>query len=661
MAKPSIYDEFLAHEGVALVEFREDGIFSPLAALPKWVDELWQTRKSKSLRLAEKSPFLENFLAEAEEFWGSKAAGEVNSGNWIERDGAGKQVPLEASAFWLGDKRVVAIRNMSGTFGEQQQLYQTARDSLLTYERLMREIQKKEILLHCIIHDLSQPLTSMRGCFDLLLTKKVAPEIAKFLMTGQRESQRQERMIRGILEAFSGDLPNAPSQKQEGVESADLISCERRAVEQFSAAFMERGVELVLASYRDSERDWRVIGDAARIDRILGNLLENALRYSKSGGRVTVGGVEEGGRVMAFVDDEGPGLPADSSQEQMFALFAKGRDRPGKAGLGLYFCKMTVERWGGEIGAENRPDGGSRFWFRLPRARQEASAKQSGDDASAKAEEHIPLQKTARALRILVADDNDTVRDFAVELLRSRGHQPEAVSDGITALARIDEVAPDVILLDQEMPGMTGIDTARAIRKKEGKGGARRALIIGVSGDGSEEHRKLALEAGMDAFLTKPFDRADLFRTVEAEPRPLSESTPAQGVRAQAAQDGNLRVHLNEMTGGNEKILKKLIANFIADTPKKMAAIKRAVLSKDAEKLAAAAHSLRGALAIFGAQKSVAARNLEMMGKEKRLEEAARELGVLSQEVNRLGEQLHALQSPRKTAKTESAARKHRR
>ena len=68
------------------------------------------------------------------------------------------------------------------------------------------------------------------------------------------------------------------------------------------------------------------------------------------------------------MDDEGPGLPQDATAERLFALFAKGKDeRSGKAGLGLYFCKITVERWGGAIGCENRPSLGARFWFRLPR------------------------------------------------------------------------------------------------------------------------------------------------------------------------------------------------------------------------------------------------------------------------------------------------------
>ena len=73
-------------------------------------------------------------------------------------------------------------------------------------------------------------------------------------------------------------------------------------------------------------------------------------------------------RMTGFVDDEGPGLPQDATAERLFALFAKGKDeRSGKAGLGLYFCKITVERWGGAIGCENRPSLGARFWFRLPR------------------------------------------------------------------------------------------------------------------------------------------------------------------------------------------------------------------------------------------------------------------------------------------------------
>jgi signal transduction histidine kinase len=84
---------------------------------------------------------------------------------------------------------------------------------------------------------------------------------------------------------------------------------------------------------------------------------------------VTLGVTGDDNSLTGFVDDEGPGLPEDAAATRLFALFAKGKgERAGKAGLGLYFCKMTVEHWGGTIGCENRPTAGARFWFRLPRA-----------------------------------------------------------------------------------------------------------------------------------------------------------------------------------------------------------------------------------------------------------------------------------------------------
>lgn len=641
-----MFDAFLAHEAVALFELRGKGLFAPLAALPAWCNSLWQLKNNKLTRLAEKSPFLENFLAEADEFWNSKTSGAVNSGNWIERDSSGTEFPLEASAFWLSKNRILTIRNTSATFAQQQQLFQTARDSLLTHERLTREIQKKEILLHCIIHDLSQPLTSMRGCFDLLLGKKLAPEFAKFAQTGKRESQRQERMIRGILDVFAGDLAAEESANQADLSSADPISCARRAVEQFSPAFTERGIRISFAPYLDSERGWRVVGDALRIDRIFGNLLENALRYSPRGSTVTVG-VEDGGSALtAFVDDEGPGLPNNTPSDSLFALFSKGKDRPGKAGLGLYFCKMTVERWGGSIGAANRPNGGSRFWFRLPRAAVNeslSSLKGSTDEKSSPAPAATTyLAAPAKVLRIVVADDDEAIRELAVEFLSSRGHSVTGAADGRAALAAFERVRPDALLLDQNMPGMDGLELARAIREKEkqSRPGAR-AVLIGLSGNASSEDKRRALEAGMDALLCKPFERGALFRLIEqSAPAASSETVSA----APPAPETDLRTHLTQITEGNEKLARKLAAGFLRDFPPKLAAIERAVSRNNADELASSAHALRGAFGIFNAQKSVsAARELEAMGREGHLQNAPEQFRVLSRDLSRLERELREL------------------
>ena len=650
MKPRSIYDAFLAQQGAALLEFRGRGMFKPLAALPDWFHALWQTGRSKSFRLAEESPFFENFLADAEQFWKSKVPGSASSGNWIERDACGKEIPLEASAFWLAGKRVLLVRDLSGTFAQQQQLLQTARDSLLAHERLIRETQKNEILLHCIIHDLSQPLTAMRGCFDLLLARNLPPEIAKFVQTGHQESQRQEQMIRGILAAFSADLSGQQAAGQHTAAPPDLAVCARQAVEQFSPAFTERGIRLVFDQSVDPHRNRRSIGDAPRIDRIFGNLLENALRYSPKGSTVTVGVEDCGAALVAFVDDEGPGLSADASRDRIFALFGKGKDRPGKAGLGLYFCKMTVERWGGIIGADNRPGGGSRFWFRLPRAHEKSVVPQETPvpveqlvnalvSAGAPGESIGPAET---ALRILVADDNETIRELAVELLRARGHSVTSVADGRAALSAMGRAKPDVVLLDQEMPHMNGMETARAIRGTE-KSGGKRARIIGLSGGVFADDKRRALDAGMDAFLAKPFDRGALFQIVET-PAHASLAASSGDTAPLAEKTTDLRTHLQRVTGGSEKLLRSLIRSFLADAPGKLAAIERAIAREDADALAASAHSLKGAIAIFNAQRSVsAARNLEGLGRARRLQGAGEEVGVLKEDLARLEHELRAL------------------
>ncbi|HKN59926.1 MAG TPA: response regulator, partial [Candidatus Acidoferrales bacterium] len=369
-----------------------------------------------------------------------------------------------------------------------------------------------------------------------------------------------------------------------------------------------------------------------------------------------------------FVDDEGPGLPEDASRDRIFALFGKGKDRPGKAGLGLYFCKMTVERWGGVIGADNRPGGGSRFWFRLPRALEKSATPQEtpvpaeqlvSAPVSAGAPSEL-IRPPEKALRILVADDNDTIRELAAELLRARGHSVTGVADGRAALSAMDRAKPDVVLLDQEMPHMNGVETARAIRERE-KSGGKRATIIALSGSALAEDKRHALDAGMDAFLAKPFDRGALFQIVETPARaPLAASFGETVPLAETGTD--LRTHLQRVTGGSEKLLRSLISSFLADAPGKLSAIERAVAREDADALASSAHSLKGAIAIFNAQRSVsAARNLEGLGRARRLQGAGEEVRALKEDLARLERELRALLPQTSGRRSLRSARTHRR
>jgi signal transduction histidine kinase/CheY-like chemotaxis protein/HPt (histidine-containing phosphotransfer) domain-containing protein len=661
MAPDHILESFLAKEGFALFEHLGNGVFRPIGDFPPWLARTWgaQFERSATVRLGQHSAFLENFLVDAEEFWKAKKDGSANSGNWIERGEAGDQTPLEAAALWLDGRSVLLIRNFLRSFGEQKQWLQTARDSLLAHERLMREIQKKEILLHCIIHDLSQPLSAMRGCFNCLTAGDLPADLGRYVDLGQRESQRQEQMIRGILEAFSGELAGQLSGAEKAADTVDLAERARHAVESFSAAFREKGVHLQLDPALDPSRDWTSIGDAPRVDRIFGNLLENAMRYTPGGTAVTLGVVEKGNSLLAFVDDEGPGLPKGEPTDKLFVLFAKGKDRPGKAGLGLYFCKMTVERWGGTIGAETRSRGGSRFWFSLPRAQSLATASKNAAAKQQPAKETAPppvrrnLAQAEKPLRILVADDSEINRELAMELLRTRGHSTVGVSDGRQVIEALKNQRFDVVLMDEEMPEMGGLEATLAIRKAELSSGQHHA-IIGLTGNITKEDEQECLKAGMDGFLSKPFDMHKLFQTLESAAlgasRIASETPPA--LKMPDAPPEDVAAHLQRTTAGNEKLIRSLIKSFLADAPKKLSAIRQAISRKNAKTVGSTAHALKGAVAIFGAPRAVAsARNLEAMGRAGNIGGAAAEFAALEKEINRLRHELLAMQAaPRKKA-----------
>lgn len=668
MADAPIFESYLADQGYALFEFFGGGEFRALGHYPDWCKKLWgqEDARQKTLRLAELSPFLENFLIDAEGFWNSKRKGTANSPIWIERDSANQETPLEAVAARLDGKKVLIVRNLSSTYADRQQLFQTARDSLLEHERLLHEIQKKEILLHCIIHDLSQPLNAMRGCFNILGMEKLPGEQRRMVETGQRESQRQEQMIRGILEAFSGDLAAQQAPAGASAEAPDLAVCAQHVVEEFSPAFTEKGIRLQLDPRLDLARGWKVAGDAPRLERIFGNLLENAMRYTPKGSGVTVGIEDKVHCLLAFVDDEGPGLPKDASSDRLFALFAKGKDRPGKAGLGLYFCKITIERWGGSIGAENRPGGGSRFWFKIPRvmkvtqncgADNHPAPEKSRAPAPQEAPTLRPLEKATKRLQILVAEDTDVNRELVTELLHKRGHTVVAVADGRAAIAALSKKRFDVVLMDEQMPGMDGLEATRTIRQMERASG-KHQIIIGVTGNVAEEDKQRRIEAGMDGYLTKPFDMHVLFQIIEARSSGGQVIAPWQSPAAGSAPPAeDVAAHLERTTGGNKKLAQSLVKSFLADAPKKLSDIRRTVAQKNAAKLARAAHSFKGSAAIFGPSNAVAAaRNLEALGKSGGLTGAEKELRALEQEFARLKNDLLALQ-PKAKSKPKSRRR----
>ena len=313
--------------------------------------------------------FLENFLIDAEEFWRTKQPGPFKSGSWVERDDEGDSYQFEASALRVGKQKLLLIERLGRGFDEKQSALQQARETQLDYQQLTKEIQKKEILLHCIVHDLAGPLTAIKGSLDVLAFQDLPPEEQELLKIGQLQVAKQERLIQDILDVFGAEINSLEVVPDNLALAPDVGQSIQDVVQALSPAFSLSQVSLQLAPDTDWQADWRVVADQGQLERIVSNLLDNALRYSPRDTTVTVGLYAEGAHVLTTVEDQGPGVAADM-QDIVFQKFARNKGdgrKAGRAGLGLYFCRIMVERWGGTIGYTPRPAGGTRFWFRLPR------------------------------------------------------------------------------------------------------------------------------------------------------------------------------------------------------------------------------------------------------------------------------------------------------
>ena len=419
---------------------------------------------------------------------------------------------------------------------------------------------------------------------------------------GKKASDQQLAMIRDILQVFSSDLKASLDSLSNAQSAPDLLVCATSVVNAFTPVYAAKRVCLQISVAPDQQVQWHVRGEAGRIERVFSNLLENALRYSPPNSQVTITLQQDDDFIKTSVDDEGPGLPADLSPKQIFALFSKGKEGGGKAGLGLYFCRLTVERWGGSIGCESLPDKGSRFWFRLPKA---AVKSDRGSQNVIRPAEPSAVPWLARkvSVRILLADDQPEIRVLTTHQLERSGHHVVAVSNGQEAVDAFHREPFDVVLLDEEMPVMTGPQALKLIRAQH-KALAAKPLVIALTGYNSEADRDRLLHAGFDSVIGKPFRLEALDALLQCAPR----KEPAPVPQKPRVSQGKTETPVNTLlarVGGDEKLARKMISTFLHDTPKRIATLRKALQNGDAATVASVTHALKGSISIFGAPVAV--------------------------------------------------------
>ena len=355
---PALFTELLSRQQVLILARDTAGRFRPAGLMPAWFAGFASDPVTAAF------PFLEHFLPDAERFWLSGGDGELRSGIWTENARDGSELHLEATACAVCGETLLLVRRIETEFDQLHRALQRGRELSITFDRLLAETDKKEILLHCIVHDLSGPLSGITGALDILRSENLSAEARRFLELGRLGVRQQANFIGDLLDTFRGELGLHDAAVSDPARAPDVVGCAREVIDTLKPAFAVRGVKSRVLLAPGSPARMRVAGEWNRLLRVLHNLLQNALRHSLANGVVTVTVAREEAQVRVTVDDDGPGIPPEIVP-QLFQKFVRGRGASGKAGLGLFFCRIAVEQWGGTIGCEPRAESGTRFWFRL--------------------------------------------------------------------------------------------------------------------------------------------------------------------------------------------------------------------------------------------------------------------------------------------------------
>jgi two-component system CheB/CheR fusion protein len=277
------------------------------------------------------------------------------------------------------------------------------------------------------------------------------------------------------------------------------------AVDAVRSAMVERGLELTT----DLESTPVFVNvDSARLLQVQVNLLNNAAKYTPRGGHVLLTLRREGDEAVVRVRDDGVGVPKEMT-EAIFDLFVQSRrtlDRSeGGLGVGLTLVRSLVSMHGGSVVCHSDGRGkGSEFVIRLPLG--------SGiveDSGRPRKRLHLP-----RGAKIVVIEDNPDSRDLLCQLLSLAGFDCHSADNGASGLALIDDVRPDVAIVDVGLPEVDGFAVARRIRAEPGHD---RVSLIALTGYGQSSDRAQALEAGFDEHLVKPINAENLLQLLDAQ------------------------------------------------------------------------------------------------------------------------------------------------
>jgi PAS domain S-box-containing protein len=418
----------------------------------------------------------------------------------IARDG--KEKPLDDSAAPIRDDRgtivgsVLVFRDI-----ESRRIIEQQRDELIRrlereQARLAEADRRKNEFLATLAHELRNPLAPIRNAVHVMQLADGNGEVmTRVRDTLERQVHQLVRLVDDLMDVSRITMGKVALHQQR----LELASVIQSALETSRPLIEATRHELTVTL---APHPLYVVGDLTRLAQVVTNLLNNATKYTPEGGHIWLSVERQANNAVIRVRDNGAGIPADMLSH-IFEMFTQA-DRSAEnaqvgLGIGLTLVRSLVEMHGGSIEATSEGPGlGSEFTVRLPLA-----PDRPDDRHSAAGSDTAQQSQQAPSWRILVVDDNVDSAGTLGLLLRMMGHTVRLVHDGPSAVEAAAGFVPDVVLLDIGLPGMSGYEVARQIRKLPA---LQHVVLVAQTGWGQQEDRRRSEAAGFQYHLVKPLD-----------------------------------------------------------------------------------------------------------------------------------------------------------
>ncbi|TDB68223.1 PAS domain S-box protein [Arundinibacter roseus] len=468
-------------------------------------------------------------------------------------------------------------------------------------ETAERNARAKDIFLANMSHEIRTPMNAIIGFSNLLKDTELSQDQQDFTQSIHMAAENLMGIINDILDLSkieSGHLTieEIPFDLKELVKNIKAILSQKAS---------EKNLDL---DYTLDERlPEQVVGDPTRLNQILLNLVNNALKFTENGTvHLQVDLLQETETEHTFlfsIKDTGIGIPAEKL-ESIFERFTQADTdttrKYGGTGLGLSISKLLIELQKGTLWVESKPNEGSTFIFKLPLKKATTQIKRKS--------EHAPKVLTSDSkLKILLVEDNVLNQRLAMKVLSNFGFVPELAENGKIAVEKIRNVEYDLVLMDLQMPEMDGYQATEAIRNIL----RSNVPIIAMTAHSLVGERDKCLAVGMNEYIPKPFSPSELFNKIVDLAIPLHEMQEASINPSGPFVD---LTYLKQISDDSKEFEQEMIELFLEQAPIEMGIMEKAIQSAEHATIKDVAHKLKSSYAMMGIQENGLLKLIEFQG-----------------------------------------------